>query len=403
MRAWRELGRRERYVWNKLITGSFRVGASARLVVRALAEVSGVDEGTIAHRLMGAWEPTPEFFERLIAPDTRDADVSRPYPFYLAYPLEQEPAALGEPGDWLAEWKWDGIRAQLIRRAGRTFLWSRGEELLSGRFPEVEEAAALLPEGTVLDGELLPWVAGAPLPFAQLQRRIGRKTLGRKILSEVPVVLVAYDLLEERGEDLRGRPFAERRAAAGGAARRGAVGRPAGALARRGGRRRGRRSTRARARAREAGAEGLMLKRRASAYGVGRRRGDWWKWKVEPHSVDAVLIYAQPGSGRRAGPLHRLHLRRLGRRSAGPVRQGLLRADRRGDPPSRRLRPAQHAGEVRAGAHREAGARLRAGVRGHSALDPAQVRGRGALSPDGPVADGQAAGGGGHAGDGAGD
>ena len=300
VRAWRELGRRERYVWNKLLTGSFRVGASARLVVKALADVSGVDEGTIAHRLMGAWEPTREFFERLIAPDTRDADVSRPYPFYLAYPLEQEPAALGEAGDWMVEWKWDGIRAQLIRRAGRTFLWSRGEELLNGRFPEVEEAAALLPDGTVLDGELLPWAAGAPLPFAQMQRRIGRKTLGRKILSEVPVVLVAYDLLEERGEDLRARPFAERRRrlaalvatvpSAGRLVLSPAVEAAAWAEV-----------ERARARAREAGAEGLMLKRRTSAYGVGRRRGDWWKWKVDPHSVDAVLIYAQPGSGRRAG------------------------------------------------------------------------------------------------------
>jgi DNA ligase-1 len=300
VRAWRELGRRERYVWNKLITGSFRVGASARLVVRALAEASGVDEGTIAHRLMGAWEPTPEFFERLVAPDTRDADVSRPYPFYLAYPLEQDPASLGDPGEWLIEWKWDGIRAQLVRRAGRTFLWSRGEELLSGRFPEVEEAAALLPEGTVLDGELLPWIDGAPLPFAQMQRRIGRKTLGRKILAEVPVVLVAYDLLEAGGEDLRDRPFEERRErlaallaatpSAGRLVLSPAV--EAGGWAE---------IEAARARARAGGAEGLMLKRRTSAYGVGRRRGDWWKWKVDPHSVDAVLIYAQPGSGRRAG------------------------------------------------------------------------------------------------------
>jgi DNA ligase-1 len=298
--AWRELTRDERYVWNKLITGSFRVGASARLVVRALSEVSGVDEGTVAHRLMGAWEPTAEFFERLVAADTRDADLSRPYPFYLAHPLEQAPAELGDPADWLAEWKWDGIRAQLLRRAGRTFLWSRGEELLSGRFPEVEEAGALLPVGTVIDGELLPWVGDAPLPFAQLQRRIGRKTLGRKILSEVPVVLLCYDLLEERGSDLRDQPLAERRErlerllrATGGAGRL----RLSPAIAA---------SSwdelaQARARARAAGAEGLMLKRRVSPYGVGRRRGDWWKWKVEPHSVDAVLMYAQPGSGRRAG------------------------------------------------------------------------------------------------------
>jgi DNA ligase-1 len=300
LRSWRELDRRERLVWNKLITGSFRVGASQRLVIRALAEVSGVDEGVIAHRLMGSWEPTGEFFQRLTAPDTRDADVSRPYPFYLAYPLEGEPAGLGELQDWIAEWKWDGIRAQLIRRAGRTFLWSRGEEVLAGRFPEVEETGALLPEGTVIDGELLPWVDGGPLPFAQLQRRIGRKNLGRKILDEVPAVLVAYDLLEEGSADIRSRPLSERRSrlaallesvpASGRlilspsvvASEWSAV-------------------IAARRNAREIGAEGVMLKRLSSKYGVGRRRGDWWKWKVDPLTVDAVLIYAQPGSGKRAG------------------------------------------------------------------------------------------------------
>jgi DNA ligase-1 len=300
LRSWRELDRDERLVWNKLITGSFRVGASQRLVVRALAQVSGVDDKVIAHRLMGAWEPSSEFFERLIAPDNRDADRSRPYPFFLAHPLETEPAALGDPAVWMAEWKWDGIRAQLIRRSGRTYLWSRGEELLAGRFPEVEEAGALLPEGTVLDGELLPWMDGAPLPFAQLQRRIGRKNLGRKILDEVPAVLIAYDLLEQDSTDLRSLPLSERRSRLTGLLSSAAT---SGrlllsprlqlsdweALA-------GQRRT-----ARDVGAEGIMLKRLSSAYGVGRRRGDWWKWKVDPLTVDAVLIYAQPGSGKRAG------------------------------------------------------------------------------------------------------
>jgi DNA ligase 1 len=300
VRAWRELGRTERYVWNKLITGSFRVGASARMVERALAQVSGLPESVIAHRLMGAWEPTPEFFSRLIAPDSHDTDISRPYPFLLAYALEDEPDALGELADWSTEWKWDGIRAQLIRRGGRTFIWSRGEELLNGRFPEIEEVAALLPDGTVIDGELLPWVGESPLPFAQLQRRIGRKVVGRKLLAEVPMVLVGYDLLELAGEDIRHRALDERREHLAALLER------TPSLARL------RLSPRitaaswmdvraARARAREVGAEGLMLKRRSSPYGVGRRRGDWWKWKVMPLSVDAVLIYAQPGSGRRAG------------------------------------------------------------------------------------------------------
>jgi ATP-dependent DNA ligase len=300
VRAWRELGRAERYVWNKLITGSFRVGTSARLVERALAAASGIDEGVIAHRLMGAWEPTPEFYARLMAPDTRDADVSRPYPFFLASPLEEPPEALGDPDEWCIEWKWDGIRAQLVRRAGRTFLWSRGEELLSGRFPEVEDAALLLPEGTVIDGELLPWVGEAPLPFAQMQRRIGRKTLGRRILEEVPVVLVAYDLLEESGEDLRPLPLRERRRRlAALLARAPSAGRLTLSPALEAGGWEA--AAAARTEARTRGAEGLMLKRLTSGYGVGRRRGDWWKWKVDPLAVDAVLMYAQPGSGRRAG------------------------------------------------------------------------------------------------------
>jgi DNA ligase-1 len=297
---WRELDRRERFVWNKLITGSFRVGASQRLVIRALAEVGRVDEGVIAHRLMGAWEPTADFFQRLIAPDTRDADLSRPYPFFLAHPLDGDPATLGDVDGWIAEWKWDGIIAQLIRRGGKTFLWSRGDELLAGRFPEVEEVGALLPEGTVIDGELLPWVDGAPLPFAQLQRRIGRKNLGRKILDEVPAVLVAYDLLEEEGQDIRILPLAERRSRLFALINSvGSSGRlmlsPAVPVASWEAVTEGRRT------AREVGAEGLMLKRLSSAYGVGRRRGDWWKWKVDPLSVDGVLIYAQAGSGKRAG------------------------------------------------------------------------------------------------------
>ena len=298
--SWRELDRRERFVWNKLITGSFRIGASQRLVIRALAEMSGVEEGVIAHRLMGAWEPTADFFQRLIAPDTRDADVSRPYPFFLAHPLEGTPSDLGDFADWIAEWKWDGIRAQLIRRAGTSFLWSRGEELLSGRFPEIEDQGALLPEGTVIDGELLPWMDGSPLPFAQLQRRIGRKNLGQKILDEVPAILVAYDLLENNGEDIRSEPLSIRRArlqslvesvtSSGRLILSPSIGVSSWESL-----------SEARSRAREVGAEGIMLKRLSSAYGVGRRRGDWWKWKVDPLSVDAVLIYAQAGSGRRAG------------------------------------------------------------------------------------------------------
>ncbi len=187
-------------------------GGLARLVERALAAASGVPEGVIAHRLMGAWDPTPEFFLRLVAPDTRDADVSRPYPFFLAYPLEQAPEALGEIAEWTVEWKWDGIRAQLIRRAGRTFLWSRGEELLTGRFPEVEEAGALLPEGTVLDGELLPWVGGAPLPFSpRCSAGSGARPWEGRFWSRYRWCWSPTTCWRAEGEDIRSLPFRERR------------------------------------------------------------------------------------------------------------------------------------------------------------------------------------------------
>jgi DNA ligase-1 len=245
---------------------------------------------------MGDWQPSAEFWRGLLAPDTSASDISRPYPFCLAYPLGGNVENLGDIGQWQVEWKWDGIRAQLIRRQGRTFVWSRGEELMTDRFPELEALGALLPEGTAIDGEVMPWKDGAPLPFAQMQRRIGRKVLGPKILAEVPVVLVAFDLLEYEGQDVRERPIEWRRAQLE------RIAPPGTALVL---------SPLVRAdswdalhqlrqESRQRKVEGFMLKRLGSPYRVGRRRGDWWKWKIEPYSVDAVLIYAQPGSGRRA-------------------------------------------------------------------------------------------------------
>ena len=300
LRAWSELDDRQRFVWNKLITGAFRVGVSQQLVTRALAQVAGIDAATLAHRLMGTWRPSPEFFDALVAPEGGDADASRPYPFCLAHPLEGSPEDLGPVDEWQAEWKWDGIRAQFIRRAGRTFLWTRGEELVTERYPEIAEVGPYLPDGTVIDGELLPWLQGEVLPFAQLQRRIGRKSLGKKLLAEVPVVLMAYDLMEDGGVDVRDRALEWRRArlaeivaAAGWDARLLlsplVTGRTWAELAER------------RATSRGNSVEGLMLKRHGSPYRVGRVRGDWWKWKVAPLTVDAVLIAAQRGSGKRAG------------------------------------------------------------------------------------------------------
>ncbi len=299
LEAWRAMDERQRFAWNKLITGEFRVGVSQNLVVRALAAWApsghGVPAETIAHRLMGEWQPAAEFWEQLMAPEQKSAEISRPYPFFLAYPLEGEIEELGAIGEWQVEWKWDGIRAQLIRRGGRTFLWSRGEDLITDRFPELAALGAELPEGTAIDGEVLPWKDGAPLPFAQMQRRIGRKILGNRILAEVPVVLVGFDLLEAGGTDVRERPLEWRRAKLERIAPNPTlVLSPVVTAASWEELKQRQEESRARK------VEGFMLKRRGSPYRVGRRRGDWWKWKIQPYSVDAVLIYAEPGHGRRA-------------------------------------------------------------------------------------------------------
>lgn len=295
--AWDELGVDARLVLNKLITGEFRVGVSGGLLLRALSEGSALPVETLAHRLAGNWEPSAAAWEALVAPDTADADISRPYPFFLAHPLTAPPAGLGPRDGWLAEWKWDGIRAQLVRRQGRTFVWSRGGELVTERFPELAAPATRLPDGTVIDGEVLAWEDGAPLPFTRLSTRVSRKTLTRAVLAAAPAAMVAYDLLEDAGIDVRARPLEERRArladlvAAAGPPLMLSAEVPGASwddLA----------AQREASRARRV--EGLMLKRRGSPYGVGRPRGDWWKWKVDPYAVDAVLIYAQRGSGRRA-------------------------------------------------------------------------------------------------------
>jgi DNA ligase-1 len=290
------------------------VGVSQQLITRALAEVSSLDAAIIAGRLMGEWQATPEFYSGLTAPEgvpdhaqtegvsRSEGDTARPYPFCLAYPLEDAPETLGEIALWQAEWKWDGIRAQLIRReagdGARTFLWSRGEDLITERFPEIAEVGERLPPGTVIDGEILPFREGAFLAFMALQQRIGRKTLTKKILSDVPVILVAYDLLEWEGRDWRGQPLSHRRAQLEQVVQQVAMPtlRPSPVIAVSS----WPQLAAARERSREQNAEGVMLKRLDSAYKVGRQRGDWWKWKIAPYTIDAVLVYAQRGSGKRA-------------------------------------------------------------------------------------------------------
>jgi DNA ligase-1 len=295
---WTQLEGTERFVFNKLITGNFRVGVSALLVVRAIAQAFGLDAKVVAHRLTGEWSPSAQMWRSLVDAGAVETERSNPYPFFLAHPLEGDPAQLGDRDDWLAEWKWDGIRAQLIRRGEVAALWSRGDEPIGGQFPEIMADARKLPD-CVLDGEILAWKDGRVMPFAALQKRLGRKNPGKKVMADSPVIFLGFDLLEFAGEDWRERALVERRARLSEVV----LSIPGGscfdvssqvrsptwetlALAR--------------AQSREQGTEGLMLKRMNSAYGVGRPRGVWWKWKIEPYTLDAVLIYAQKGHGKRA-------------------------------------------------------------------------------------------------------
>ncbi|WP_312451553.1 ATP-dependent DNA ligase [Comamonas sp.] len=299
--AWQQLDTPSRLVFNKLLTGSLRAGVNKRSLQNSLAPLVGISAADMAHRMVGEWLPSAQAYEALMDPETSAQLLDKPYPFYLASPLPQEPDALGDPKDWLAEWKWDGIRVQLVRRQGHApYLWSRGEERLDGRFPELETAAALLPRDMVLDGELLAWdyEQNKPLGFVALQSRIQKRKPSAKLMQTVPARILFYDLLECDGEDLRAQPLAQRRAKLEQVIQHADL--PALGI-----------SPQLpfdswdalpplRTTAAEHNAEGLMLKALASPYKEGRRRGDWWKWKVDPFSIDAVLIYAQSGSGRRS-------------------------------------------------------------------------------------------------------
>lgn len=295
--AWDSLPTTERFLFTKLMTGGFRVGISQVLMTRALSQATGIDASELTHRLMGNWTPETTTFTALITHPDPSAALSRPYPFYLSTALD-DPSDI-TPTHWIAERKWDGIRGQLILRAGDHHLWSRGEELITPRFPELATLKDYLPPGTVIDGEILAFQDGKPLPFAALQKRITRKTVPKKLLAEAPVILMAYDLLEHNGTDIRTEPLDSRRAALHSLLANlpetlplkfspSLPFRTPNDL------------TSERETARTLGAEGLMIKRKSSTYRAGRKKGDWFKWKVDPLTIDAVMIYAQSGSGRRA-------------------------------------------------------------------------------------------------------
>ncbi|MEM9324222.1 MAG: ATP-dependent DNA ligase [Bacteroidota bacterium] len=296
--AWSTLSHEERFVFNKLITGGFRVGVSHNTIFKALGKVLDIDQSEVAHRLSGDWDPYHTSFHTLLD-DQPGASDSKPYPFYLAYPLEDEPERLGELRDWDIEWKWDGIRSQLIKRGGELFLWSRGEELITDKFPELHDLIELLPNGVVLDGELLAFSDGRPLPFSILQTRIGRKNVSKKHLREAPASIICYDLLEYEGVDIRDRPLSERRTLLEKLIGEGLFS-PRLMVSEQVQCDNWQEVAELRKHSREHDAEGFMIKRWSSPYKSGRKRGDWWKWKVDPYTVDAVMIYAQKGHGRRA-------------------------------------------------------------------------------------------------------
>jgi len=307
--SWATLDSQERFVFNKLLTGSFRVGVSQSLVIKALADITKLDAATLTHRIMGNWIPETYTYDQLVQESGASDDISRPYPFFLAYPVQETSdknksadeiqGLLGDADQWQAEWKWDGIRAQMIKRDGKIFIWSRGEDLATEKFPELHPFLNELPDGTVLDGEILSFQNGLPMPFNVLQTRIGRKNLSKKILEESPVAVIAYDCLEFKGEDIRDKTQSGRREIL--ESLQADISYPEifrvsalidfnswGELAE------------IRDQSRAMVAEGVMLKRKSATYQVGRKRGDWWKWKIDPLSVDAVMIYAQKGHGRRA-------------------------------------------------------------------------------------------------------
>jgi DNA ligase-1 len=296
--SWQKMDRDERFVFNKLITGSFRIGVSQKTIVNALAKVVDHSPSVIAHRISGNWDPVTTSFNDLLSESASVSDFSKPYPFYLAYAIDDDVENLGDVNLWQAEWKWDGIRGQIIKRNNELFVWSRGEELMTDKFPEYIILKDLLPDGVVLDGEIIPATDGKPLAFAVLQTRIGRKNIGKKQLQEAPISFFAYDLLEYNFEDWRQKLLTERRK------KLEEIILPLnnntiriseiiefnswGELAE------------LRKKSRDNNSEGIMLKRKDSDYKVGRKRGDWWKWKIDPLTIDCVMVYAQKGSGRRS-------------------------------------------------------------------------------------------------------
>lgn len=297
---WSNLNYYERFVFTKLITGSFRIGVSQKLMTRALSKATDIDEDILAYKLMGNWEPSKITYNKLILEENEEDFLSKPYPFYLAYAIEGGPESLGDVSEWSAEHKWDGIRSQVIIRNIELFVWSRGEELVTDKYPEFESFVQKIPDGTVIDGEILPFPKGEIGTFKDLQTRIGRKNVSKKLLEKTPVILKAYDLLEWKGEDIRELAFGKRREILEELYKKVASEDIPLHLSETIQFKTWEDAALERENSQEVKSEGLMLKRLDSPYLVGRKKGDWWKWKVDPLTIDAVLTYAMRGHGRRS-------------------------------------------------------------------------------------------------------
>lgn len=305
---WKVLNYYERFVFTKLITGGFRIGVSQKLMTKALSKATGIDEDILAYKLMGNWNPETISFKDLVLEEKASDFLSKPYPFYLAYAIEGEVASLGNVLDWSVEHKWDGIRSQVIIRDHKLFVWSRGEELVTDKYPEFYSFVDQIPDGTVLDGEILPFPNGSIGTFNDLQTRIGRKNVSKALLAKTPVILKVYDMLEWKGKDIRNMPFSERRELLecmyeniyDYKSNQEYTDLFPLQLSEKMTFNSWEDVTKERSRSREMKSEGLMLKRKDSPYRVGRKKGDWWKWKVDPLTIDAVLTYAMRGHGRRS-------------------------------------------------------------------------------------------------------
>lgn len=299
LEAWNGLATNERFIFNKLISGNFRIGVSTKMLVNAIAKQSGKESSKIMHAIMGKWKPSEITFKDLIEGEHVNIDNSWPYPFCLAYALDTEPENIGKPEDWQAEWKWDGIRGQIVKRNGELFIWSRGEELVTDQFPELHFLNHELPDGTVLDGEILSVKDGKVQSFSTLQQRLNRKTINKSQLTAAPIGFYTYDVLEHGGKDIRLEPLQKRRQFLENVIKKlktqGIV-----VLSPLIQFKTWENLAKLRLTAREINSEGLMLKKLDSVFHTGRKRGDWWKWKINPYTIDTVMIYAQKGSGRRA-------------------------------------------------------------------------------------------------------